>query len=195
MRQKEEGPKAKDDSTRKTASVVTMVLGIPNLILSLLSLLVGVIASAVLIVILVALIVDDQGKGDAWAAFFIILFIILIIFALIALVVIIAILMALAFALSSQVIGGILAFRGRRFALAVSLMVLGAGLTFILGGIMLIFGVIFGINDKILAMLPLLLWGGYNIFSSIVTGICTGVVVSRKRTFVQGKTIKLSEHS
>ncbi len=175
----------KDDGTRKTASVVSMIAGVPTLIVSLLTLLGGLIGFVFLAVMLVALILDDQGKGNEWAALFIIIFIIIIIAALIALVVIIAILLVLAFALSSQVIGGYFAFKGERFTLAVVLMGMGAVLTFILGGIMLMFAIIFAVNERTSVIWPLLLWGGYNILSAIVTGVCTGIVASKKDTFIK----------
>lgn len=175
-----------DVETRKAASIASMVVGAPNLLISLFTLIGGVGGLVFLVVFLVALLMDEQGKNDPMAGLCIVLFIVFVIMALVLLVIALVILAVLAFAISSQIIGGILAFKGKRFGLSIALMANGAVLTFILGVVLLLGGFISAINEKNLAFFPIVLWGAYNVFSTIVTTVCIIVISGKKHTFIEG---------
>lgn len=180
-----EAKQRSDVKARKTASIVSMVVGAPNLIISLLTLIAGLGGLGFLIFLLVAFLLDDQGKDDFMAGLCIVLLIVFVIIAIVILVIALIILVILAFAISSQVIGSILAYKGKRFKLSIGLLAIGAVITFVLGMVLLLGGLISAIDEKTIAFIPLALWGLYNIFSSIVTTICIVVISGKKHTFVK----------
>jgi len=160
--------------------MVSALVGIPNLIISLLTFVAGVIGLIVVAFMIIALIFEDTGD-DALAGFIIILFIILLIIALIGLFIVLIILAVLLLGFSGQVIGGILAYRGRRFGLSIALLVIGTIMTFSFGGITVLTGLFSSAAIWLKALF--VLWGIYSIGSAIATGICTARIAGTRSTF------------
>jgi hypothetical protein len=136
----------------------------------------------VLCYILGDLIFGDNGD-DPWMVCLIMLVVIVIIIVLIILLIALVVLGVLLLTLSGQIIGGLFARRGIRYGLSVALLTCGTIVSFLFGTIAALVAI--GGEMDIWIRVALLLWGAYSVISSIVTGVCTFMVVGAKSTFVR----------
>jgi hypothetical protein len=169
------------DRRRRTAGIIAIIGGVPNFLASAFLFISGVLGFGFLLYLLIALIFKDTG-GDACAGLIVIILIVLVVIGLVVLIILLLLLMVLLIGISGQVIGGILAFKGKRFGLSVTLLVIGSVTSLISGLTMIIAALIVG-TDTLPVLIMLALWGIYNIAAAVVSGICAAVILTCKDSF------------
>ncbi|MEA3558153.1 MAG: hypothetical protein U9R75_02765, partial [Candidatus Thermoplasmatota archaeon] len=165
---------------RKIAGIASMVVGLPNFIVSVL-LCFGGIAITILLGIIAYELYTGDGGDNPFAVICIVLILVLVVVGLI--IAVIATILAFIFALAvgGQSLGGYYALRGKRFGRAVTLTFLGTAVSFLFGIGLVIYGIMGERWDVF--QIGALVWGAYNIFASIVSLVAGIIMIYAKDTF------------
>lgn len=182
--------KKKDDKVdknkvtiRKTAGIISMIVGIPNFIAAILVTLGGLAATIFLGIMIYQLLTGDSGD-DPLGALCVVFILILAIVGFILAIILTILSVIFAFAVGGQTLGGWYAFRGRRYGRAVVLTIIGSIVSLLAGLGMLVAGL--SMKDAALGVkIGALVWGGYNIFAFLVTMTSMVLYVKSKETFVK----------
>ena len=165
---------------RKAAGVASMIVGLPNLIFSVIAIVASIVGIVFAAVMLVALLLKDTG-GDACVGLIVALLIILAIAVIIFLVIVLLLAIVLALAVSGQTLGGLMAFRGRRFGGSVALLMIGSVVSSLFGILLTVAGIFGDLSTELRVVM--VMFGLYDLFASFVTGASAVIVMTTKATF------------
>ncbi len=169
---------------RRIAGIMSLSVGIPNLVLALLVSLGGLAATIGLGILVFAFYSGDSGDNPFGALCLVMLVILFIALMLMALVLtIISVIFAIA--MGGQTIGGYFAFKGVNFKRTIALIFMGSFAALLMGMVLLIYALSHGLRDIIH-----LISFGLGIFEmiSFVTSLISGIlVIGTRSTFVKIK--------
>ncbi len=167
---------------RRTFGLVTIIFGIPNLILALATALSGVGITILLGILTYAALSGDGGDnplGEVCLVLIAVIFIALLIVAII----LTAVTIVFAFAVGGQTLGGFFAFKGINYWRSVLLIFFGTGAALIASAVMILAGILGDISSEV--RIIFLVVGSFEVLSFLATLISGIMVTTTKSTFIR----------
>jgi len=165
---------------RKTAGIMSMVVGIPNLVMALAVAFGGIIASVLFGLIIFGGLGNDGGDNPL-GSICLVLIIAIFIGLLIVAVILTVISVAFAILVSGQTIGGLYAFKGIHYGRSLALLIIGS-IAAVLMGIILMSNSLFsgfGETSYIISFAV----GSYEFISGCLSAVSAYLVIGSRKTF------------
>lgn len=165
---------------RRTAGLMSLIVGIPNFILAVLTTFGGIAVTIALGLVVFGLLTDGGGD-DPWRELCIVLMLILFIALLIAAVIFTIISLIFAICVGGQTIGGWYAYKGTHYSRSVALTLIGSIVSLCAGVGLLGFGAFGDITTE--GRIGMIVLGMYEIAAFAVTLASFIMIIGTKETF------------
>lgn len=170
------------EKRRRTFGLVTIIFGIPNLILALATALSGVGITILLGILVYAALSGDGGDNPLGEACLVLLAVIFIALLIVA-IILTAVTIVFAFAVGGQTLGGFFAFKGINYWRSILLIFFGTGAALIAAFTLIFAGVLGDISSEL--RIVFIAVGSFELLSFMATLISGIMVTTTKSTFIR----------